>query len=139
MAPGSAASGSIAVTSVEQSRADEPSPLVGSRLLDEANLVIDLCTPHADALVAIDGLDTPVGPGSTIAAVAIVNRSRSGPHSCSSSAARCRRSSPGRRSWARSARGNCSTPPTGSMRGGSPEPSPRRLTASRVDAEEVQQ
>ncbi|HSS36290.1 MAG TPA: SIS domain-containing protein [Patescibacteria group bacterium] len=63
----------IAVTSVEQSLADEPSPLVGSRLLDEADLVIDLCTPHADALVAIDGLDTPVGPGSTIAAVAIVN------------------------------------------------------------------
>ncbi|HSS35225.1 MAG TPA: SIS domain-containing protein [Patescibacteria group bacterium] len=63
----------IAVTSVEQSLADEPNPLVGSRLLDEADLVIDLCTPHADALVAIDGLDTPVGPGSTIAAVAIVN------------------------------------------------------------------
>ena len=45
----------------------------GSRLLDEADLVIDLCTPHADALVDIDGLDTPVGPGSTITAVAIVN------------------------------------------------------------------
>jgi uncharacterized phosphosugar-binding protein len=63
----------IAVTSVEQSMSDTPSPEVGSRLLDEADLVIDLCTPHADALVAIDGLDTPVGPGSTVAAVAIVN------------------------------------------------------------------
>lgn len=63
----------IAVTSVEQSMSEAPSPAVGSRLLDEADLVIDLCTPHADALVAIDGLDTPVGPGSTIAAVAIVN------------------------------------------------------------------
>jgi uncharacterized phosphosugar-binding protein len=63
----------IAVTSVEQSMSDEPSPVVGSRLLDEADLVIDLCTPHADALVSIDGLDTPVGPGSTLAAVAIVN------------------------------------------------------------------
>ena len=63
----------IAVTSVEQSMSDEPSPAVGSRLLDEADLVIDLCTPHADALVRIDGIDTPVGPGSTIAAVAIVN------------------------------------------------------------------
>ena len=50
-----------------------PDPDVGGRLLDEADLVIDLCTPHADALVEIDGLDTPVGPGSTIAAVAIVN------------------------------------------------------------------
>ena len=63
----------IAVTSVEQSMADEPSPALGGRLLDEADLVIDLCTPHADALVALDGLDTPVGPGSTLAAVAIVN------------------------------------------------------------------
>ena len=63
----------IAVTSVAQSMSDEPGPAVGSRLLDEADLVIDLCTPHADALVGIDGLDTPVGPGSTLAAVAIVN------------------------------------------------------------------
>ena len=63
----------IAVTSVRQSMSDEPAPEVGARLLDEADLVIDLCTPHADALVSIDGLETPVGPGSTIAAVAIVN------------------------------------------------------------------
>jgi uncharacterized phosphosugar-binding protein len=63
----------IAVTSVEQSMAGEPDPVVGARLMDEADLVIDLCTPHADALVEIDGLDTPVGPGSTITAVAIVN------------------------------------------------------------------
>jgi len=63
----------IAVTSVAQSLAAEPDPAVGSRLLDEANLVIDLCTPPADALCAVEGLDTPVGPGSTMAAVAIVN------------------------------------------------------------------
>jgi uncharacterized phosphosugar-binding protein len=63
----------IAVTSVEQSMSDEPNAAVGSRLLDEADLVIDLCTPSADALITIDGLDTPVGPGSTVAAVAIVN------------------------------------------------------------------
>jgi uncharacterized phosphosugar-binding protein len=63
----------IAVTSVAQSMAGEPDPAAGARLLDEADLVIDLCTPHGDALCAIDGLDTPVGPGSTVAAVAIVN------------------------------------------------------------------
>jgi uncharacterized phosphosugar-binding protein len=63
----------VAVTSVEQSRSDAPDPRVGSRLMDEASLVIDLCTPHADALCSIDGLDTPVGPGSTITAIAIVN------------------------------------------------------------------
>jgi len=63
----------IAVTSVLQSLSDEPDADTGSRLLDEADLVIDLCTPHADALVSIAGLEEPVGPGSTIAAVAIVN------------------------------------------------------------------
>jgi uncharacterized phosphosugar-binding protein len=63
----------IAVTSVAQSMSDEPQPEVGTRLLDEADLVIDLCTPPADALVPLEGLDTPVGPGSTLAAVAIVN------------------------------------------------------------------
>ena len=63
----------IAVTSVAQSMSAEPSAEAGARLLDEADLVIDLCTPHADALVELDGLDTPVGPGSTLAAVAIVN------------------------------------------------------------------
>jgi uncharacterized phosphosugar-binding protein len=63
----------IAVTSVEGSMAAPTEPGIGSRLLDEADLVIDLCTPEADALCRIDGLDTPVGPGSTITAVAIVN------------------------------------------------------------------
>jgi uncharacterized phosphosugar-binding protein len=63
----------IAVTSVEQSTSSDPEPSTGTRLMDEADLVIDLCTPHADALVELEGLDTPVGPGSTITAVAIVN------------------------------------------------------------------
>jgi uncharacterized phosphosugar-binding protein len=63
----------IAVTSVAQSMSSDVDAVVGSRLLDEADLVIDLCTPHADALISIEGLDTPVGPGTTVTAVAIVN------------------------------------------------------------------
>ena len=63
----------IAVTSVAQSMSGEPPAALGARLLDEADLVIDLCTPHADALIELDGVETPVGPGSTITAVAIVN------------------------------------------------------------------
>jgi uncharacterized phosphosugar-binding protein len=63
----------IAVTSVAQSMSAAPGPEVSSRLLDEADLVIDLCTPPGDALVHVDGLDTPVGPGSTVTNVAIVN------------------------------------------------------------------
>ena len=45
------------------------------------------CTPHADAHGHVDGLDTPVGPGSTITDVAIVN-SHQGPDRRSCSAQR---------------------------------------------------
>jgi uncharacterized phosphosugar-binding protein len=62
----------VAVTSLAQP-SDEAPEEGTSRLADEADLVIDLCTPPADALIAIDGVDTPVGPGSTIAAVAVAN------------------------------------------------------------------
>ncbi len=63
----------IAVTSVAQSTASEPDAAAGARLMEVADLVIDVCTPHADALCSIDGLDTPVGPGSTVGAVAIAD------------------------------------------------------------------
>lgn len=63
----------IAVTSREQALAGEPEHSSSTRLLDHADVVVDLCTPAADALVALDGVATPVGPGSTLAAVAIVN------------------------------------------------------------------
>jgi uncharacterized phosphosugar-binding protein len=64
----------IAVTSVTQSQSTEPDQAAGARLMDEADLVLDLCTPVADAMIDVEGLDTPVGPGSTLAAVAIVNQ-----------------------------------------------------------------
>ena len=67
----------IAVTSVEQSRSGEPEPAAGQRLLEVADLVLDLCSPHADATVHLPGLDSPVGPLSTIGAVAIVNAIKS--------------------------------------------------------------
>jgi uncharacterized phosphosugar-binding protein len=63
----------IAVTSVEQSMSAEPEPAAGERLLEVADLVLDLCSPHADAAVTIPGLESPVGPLSTIGAIAIVN------------------------------------------------------------------
>jgi uncharacterized phosphosugar-binding protein len=67
----------IAVTSVEQSRASQPLHSSGTRLLDHADVVVDLCVPIGDALVGLDGLPTPVGPGSTIAAVAVANEIKS--------------------------------------------------------------
>jgi uncharacterized phosphosugar-binding protein len=63
----------IAVTSVEHSLSGSSGHSSGTRLFDHADVVVDLCTPPGDALVAVDGLETPVAPGSTIAAVAIVN------------------------------------------------------------------
>ena len=53
--------------------AREPDHPTGTRLLDHADIVIDLCTPAGDALVWLEGLDTPLGPGSTVANAAIVN------------------------------------------------------------------
>jgi uncharacterized phosphosugar-binding protein len=63
----------IAVTSIAATEAGESTHASGSRLRDHADVVLDLCTPPADALVELDGLATPVGPGSTIAAVALAN------------------------------------------------------------------
>jgi uncharacterized phosphosugar-binding protein len=63
----------IAVTSVAATEAGESTHSSGSRLRDHADVLLDLRTPPADALVTLDGLDTPVGPGSTIAAVALAN------------------------------------------------------------------
>ncbi|HEX5827888.1 MAG TPA: SIS domain-containing protein [Candidatus Limnocylindrales bacterium] len=67
----------IAVTSMEQSMSSEPEPAAGQRLLEVADLVLDLCSPHADASVHIPGLESPVGPLSTVGAVAIVNAIKS--------------------------------------------------------------
>jgi uncharacterized phosphosugar-binding protein len=58
----------IAVTSIAASRAGGP-----RRLLDHADIVLDLGTPPGDALVRIDGAEEPIGPGSTVAAIALAN------------------------------------------------------------------
>jgi uncharacterized phosphosugar-binding protein len=63
----------VAVTSVAESMAAEPGHPTGTRLADHADIVIDLCTPVGDAMVSIDGLTSPVGPGSTLAYAAVVN------------------------------------------------------------------
>jgi uncharacterized phosphosugar-binding protein len=63
----------ITVTSVAHSRASRSEHSSARRLLDTADLVIDLGTPVGDALVTLDGLDTPIGPSSTVATVAVVN------------------------------------------------------------------
>lgn len=61
----------IAVTSV--ANASAAPAVTGTSLGDVADLVIDIGTPPGDALVGVPGLDTPVGPGSTVATVTVVN------------------------------------------------------------------
>jgi uncharacterized phosphosugar-binding protein len=63
----------VVVTSVAQSLGREPTHSSGTRLLDHADVVLDLGTPPGDAMVELEGLDTPVGPGSSLAAIALVN------------------------------------------------------------------
>lgn len=63
----------IAVTSVAHSMASDSGHSSGTRLLDHADIVIDLGTPPGDSLVDIKGANARVGPGSTIANVAVVN------------------------------------------------------------------
>ena len=63
----------IAVIAEEYARMLPPGHSSGKRLHDLADLVIDNCAIPGDAMVEIDGLDVPVGPGSTIGNTAVVN------------------------------------------------------------------
>jgi uncharacterized phosphosugar-binding protein len=63
----------IAVVSLDHCLASAPRHSSGQRLSDAANITIDNCAPAGDALVRIDGLADPVGPGSTIGAAAVTN------------------------------------------------------------------
>lgn len=45
----------------------------GRRLPDIADVTIDNCSPAGDAMVTVDGLAEPVGPGSTVGYGAVVN------------------------------------------------------------------
>ena len=45
----------------------------GKKLQDFADLVLDTGAPVGDAMVKIDGLDTPVAPGSTVGGCFVVN------------------------------------------------------------------
>src|SRR3954451_13670995 len=54
----------VAVTSVEHSREAASQHSSGTRLLDHADVVLDLCTPPGDALVEVGG--TRVGSGSSV-------------------------------------------------------------------------
>jgi uncharacterized phosphosugar-binding protein len=63
----------IAVTSVAEAHSVPATHESGTVLADNADVVIDLCTPLGDAVISIDGWENKVGPTSTVANAAIVN------------------------------------------------------------------
>lgn len=63
----------VAVTSVAHAMATASGHSGGTRRLDHADIVIDLGTVIGDSLVKLEGIETPVGPGSALSAVAVVN------------------------------------------------------------------
>jgi len=63
----------IAVVSGDHCAASSPQHRSGRKLPDVADITIDNCSPAGDAMVQIEGLEDPVGPGSTIGAAAVTN------------------------------------------------------------------
>ena len=63
----------IAVVSLDHCLASSPKHSSGKRLPDYADVTIDNCSPCGDAMVRIDGLDYPVGPGSSVGYTVVVN------------------------------------------------------------------
>ncbi|MCA1900171.1 MAG: SIS domain-containing protein [Chloroflexi bacterium] len=63
----------IAVVSVEHCASSRALHSSGKKLIDIADIVIDNCTPGGDALIRVEGLEDPVGPGSTIGGAAVTN------------------------------------------------------------------
>jgi uncharacterized phosphosugar-binding protein len=63
----------VAIISRRHSEASRSQRTDGRKLQDFAELVLDTGAPIGDAMVAIDGLETPVAPGSTVGGCLLVN------------------------------------------------------------------
>ena len=63
----------IVLVSRAHCEASSPKHSSGKKLIDIADVVLDNCVPAGDALVNIEGLNDPVGPGSSVGASTIVN------------------------------------------------------------------
>ena len=63
----------VALISQQHSEASKSRHESGKKLHDFADLVLDTGAPVGDAMTAIDGMDTPVSPGSTVGGCMLVN------------------------------------------------------------------
>jgi uncharacterized phosphosugar-binding protein len=63
----------VAIISTTHSEASTSKHRDGKKLQDFADIVLDTGAPVGDAMVRIEGLDTPVAPGSTVGGCLLVN------------------------------------------------------------------
>ena len=63
----------VALVSQVHADASESKEKRGKKLMDFADIVLDTGAPVGDAMVKIDGLETPVAPGSTVGGCLLVN------------------------------------------------------------------
>ena len=63
----------VAIVTVQHLEGSTSKRIDGKKLTDFADLVIDTAAPIGDSMIYIDGLETPVAPGSTVGGVLIIN------------------------------------------------------------------
>lgn len=63
----------VSIISRRHSEASDSKRPDGKKLQDFSDLVLDTGAPPGDAMVQVDGLDTPVSPGSTVGGCLLVN------------------------------------------------------------------
>lgn len=63
----------VALVSLAHAKASTSRRSDGKKLTDFADLILDTGAPVGDAMVKVEGLDTPVAPGSTIGGCLVVN------------------------------------------------------------------
>jgi uncharacterized phosphosugar-binding protein len=63
----------VSIVSRKHSEASESKRADGKRLQDFSDLVLDTGAPVGDAMVRVEGLETPVSPGSTVGGCLLVN------------------------------------------------------------------
>lgn len=62
-----------ALVSLEHCQASESKRADGKKLIDFADVVLDTGAPAGDSMVSLEGLDTPVAPGSTVGGCLVIN------------------------------------------------------------------
>lgn len=63
----------VALMTTDHAEATTSKRADGKKLSDFADLILDTGAPIGDAMVYVDGLDTPVSPGSTVGGAMLVN------------------------------------------------------------------